>query len=176
MPSKPQSSDYVLRIMTPALISDAWPRWLADAMIMRQINAKPYAVSKAQLAAYLTTMQARKIGVVGMFRRRDVTHAGVYEVQIDQTHRLANLSVLIDFKGHDIARVFGDTETELLQNLARLYAVDKAAMVVPASYKRFLPVPTTFGWSEEGRLRQEFHVVGSEDTRIDGICYGKPTT
>lgn len=168
--------DYILRIMSPRLISDAWSRWLADDMMMRQINAKSYHVGKSQLATYLTTMQARKIGVVGVFRRSDMVHAGIYEIQIDRPHRLANLSVMIDFQTHDIEKVFGDTEARLLQNLSSHYQVDKAAMVIPASHKRFLPIPFKFGWREEGRLRDEFGLVGSANARIDGVCFGKLAT
>jgi hypothetical protein len=166
-------SHYNIRPMTTALISDAWLRWLSNPEIMEQINAVPHRMKRKDLESYVVAMQARKIGLVGVFRNEDKNHVGLYEIQFERVHRLANLSFMADQETCDVSEVFIATETALLEVLRSQFGCEKAAMVLPESYTRLRPAFAACGWDEEGVLRQEFASASGAQKRLDGICFGK---
>jgi hypothetical protein len=171
--SQSAGREYTLKIMTPQLVSDNWCRWLNDSAIMRQINSKPFKTTRQQLVSYLVAMQAQRTGIVGIFHAPTKTHVGIYEIKLDELHRVANISVLIDFKSHDINTVFNQTESLLLTELARRFGSQKATMVVPQSFMQFLTVPEKSGWDHEGTMQSELANASDGKQRLNAHYYGK---
>ena len=163
---------YRLRLMTPAMVTSRWVEWSSDSAIMRQLNAKTKKLSKADIQNYVAASTAKKLAIVGIFRRSDGDHVGIYEVLFDQTHRNANLDILIDINRYGLSDVLTETNPVLLAHLQQRFGADKAAIVIPKTYVAMIRYMAEAGWKQEGILRVEYPPARGGQ-RIDGLQFGK---
>ena len=96
----------------------------------------------------------------------------VYEVLFDQTHRNANLDILIDITRYGLSDVLTETNPVLLAHLQQRFGADKAAIVIPKTYVAMIRYMAEAGWKQEGILRVEYPPARGGQ-RIDGLQFGK---
>ena len=164
--------NYRLRLMTPAMVTDRWIGWTADRSLMNKLNSKTLKLKKADVQRYVASAIAGRRAIVGIFRLADGDHAGLYEIALDQRHRLANLDILVDLKRYSLEGVLGETDRVLLADLNIRFGVQKAAALVPATFKEVIRHFESAGWLKEGILRSEFPGVEA-DERVDAVQFGQ---
>lgn len=164
--------NYRLQLMTPAMVTDRWVGWTADRSLMRKLNSRALKLKKADVQKYVASAIAGNRAIVGIFRLKDGDHVGLYEIALDQRHRVATLDVLVDLKRHALHAVLSETDPVLLSGLKIRFGVEKAATLVPATFTEAIRHFEEAGWLKEGVLRAEYPAIEAGG-RIDVIQFGK---
>ena len=163
--------NYRLRLMTPAMVTDRWVGWTADRSLMRKLNSRTLKLNKTDVQKYVASAIAGHRAIVGIFRLVDGDHVGLYEIALDQRHRVATIDVLVDLRRHALHVVLSETDPVLLSGLKIRFNVEKAAALVPAT---FVEAIRHFeeGWLKEGVLRAEYPAIEAGG-RTDVVQFGK---
>lgn len=164
--------NYRLRLMTPAMVTDRWVSWTADKSLMAKLNSKTLKLKKPDVQRYVASAIAGRRAIIGIFRLTDGDHAGLYEIALDQRHRIANLDVLVDLKRYRLHEVLTETDPVLLAHLKIRFGVQKAAAMVPATFVDAIRHFETAGWLREGVLRAEYPAVEA-GKRVDVVQFGQ---
>lgn len=158
--------------ITPEMVSDEWLRWTSDPLLMGQMNARVAKLTRTDLQRYLVDAQRQKRAVVGVYGRKDRSHVGLYETEINEENRLITIDVLIDQHKYDLASVLRETDPVLLSYLAGRFGLEKAVAKVVETYKPLILHFEQSGWLREGLLRQE-NPSATGFGRLDVIQFGK---
>lgn len=158
--------------ITPDMVTDDWLRWTADAGLMGQVNARVLKLKRADLQRYLVAAQRFKRSIVGIYRRQDGAHIGLYETEISAAHRNVTIDVLVDQNRHDLGDVLRETDPALLRHLADRFGIEKAVARIVETFKPALLHFEGTGWLKEGVLRQE-HPAASGQGRLDVVQFGR---
>jgi len=159
---------YVLQTMTRDLVSEAWRRWAGDAALMRSINSARMEVSLPELRTYAAGFDNRTRLLVGVFDRADMTHRGVYEIDIQPFHRTATLQVLIG--SGPVPRIRTEADKALL-DLLFSRGIEKVVIRIPAYEQRQAKLLERIGYVREGYLREERRRPERRE-RVDYVQYG----
>jgi hypothetical protein len=170
-----ETTNYFLRVLRPGDENPAWQSWLADPLLMAQVNAKPARRSLSELKQYLIVMTAQKKAVVGVFNRQTAQLRAILEMQFDQRNRSVFISAIGDFRAEEWPAAFQEVDTPLLARLKDLFEVGRVSMTIPATYTDLIPALLGAGWTEEGTLRSEFPSVQAH-ARVDAKVFGKAIT
>ena len=166
------TENFRLCLMKPEMVTDRWVEWTNDRSIMRQINSKPKKLNKSDIQNYVLHATLNRRAIIGIFRRLDHEHVGLYEILFDQAHRNANFDVLIDFKRFNITDVIDETLPALVNDVKKRFGAEKAVILAPESYSELLRYLEGSDWQREGVLRSEFPNANGAK-RLDGLQFGK---
>lgn len=166
------SPNYHLLLMTPKMVTDRWASWTSDRSLMKRLNSKTLKLSKLDLQRYVISAIKGKRAIVGIFRRSDGDHAGLYEIVLDPRHHIASLDVLVDMKRYNLHSVLSETDPVLLGDLSRRFGVKKASVMLPETFVDAIRHFESAGWLREGLLRAEYPAVEA-GKRVDVVYFGK---
>lgn len=166
------TENFRLSLMKPEMVTDRWVEWTNDRVIMRQINSKPKKLSKSDIQNYVLDATLKRRAIVGIFRRVDQEHVGLYEILFDQAHRNVNFDILIDFKRFSLPAVIDETLTALMNDVKLRFGAEKAVILAPESYSELILYLERSDWHREGILRSEFPNANGAK-RLDGLHFGK---
>lgn len=150
-----QCGGYRVRLMSPALVSDAWVRWLADPGIMRPRGARPVRASKEQIGQYVRRMHARQRAVIGIFDGVTHRHAGVLTLNFDRQHLLGLVDLLADTGIENYGRIAGDVMPCLLPRIAKRFRIEKFIAQIPETDVHALAYFASSDWQLEAVLADE---------------------
>jgi hypothetical protein len=159
--------------ITPVMVSDEWLRWTSDPQLMGQMNARVAKLTRADLQRYLVEAQRQKRAVVGIYGRKDRSHIGLYETEINEENRLVTIDTLIDQHRYDLANILRETDPALLSYMAGRFGLEKAVAKVVETYKPLILHLEESGWLKEGVLRQENPSAVAGFDRLNVIQFGK---
>ena len=168
---KIQTQNYDLLLLRPGMVTDAWVSWVSNSALMRQVNARPRKVTKADIQNYMLDATAKQRAVIGIFSRPQGTHVGVCEILFDQAHRNMNLEILIDFKTYNFKAIMDEILPPLLSELKSRFKAEKAVIVAPETYKVMLAYLAESAWHQEGVMQSELPHV-TENRRINTVQFG----
>ena len=138
---------------------------------MNKLNSKTLKLSKLDLQRYVISAIKGKRAIVGIFRRSDGDHAGLYEIVLDPRHHIASLDVIVDMKRYSLHGVLSETDSVLLAELQGRFHVEKASVMLPTTYVEAIRHFELSGWQREGLLRAEYPAV-EEGKRVDVLYFG----
>jgi RimJ/RimL family protein N-acetyltransferase len=94
-----QTSNYLLRPLGPADISDQWAGWLESAEAAARLNAPRRKLSRRELEDYLRRFDNRTNLLLGVFHRPTGTHIGIFTVTQSRDGQHALLNILMGAAG-----------------------------------------------------------------------------
>jgi RimJ/RimL family protein N-acetyltransferase len=162
---------FYLRALSPGDASQRWLAWRADPEVMHPQNEQAQEITLQHLQAYIAQIDPSKRLLVGVFDCANHRHIGYYRVELDQSHRLATVNVIIGDKDYWGRGVVLETRAALLDYLFEKRNVAKAVGMPPA--RNF---PSIFnyraqGWRLEGILRAHRESRVSPGARIDQLLF-----
>ncbi|MCA0433101.1 MAG: hypothetical protein LCH46_07530 [Proteobacteria bacterium] len=166
------AGDYVVTMLKPNMVTDAWLSWLADPFIMAELNTVPRRFSRDELSAYIVTMAAKEKAVIGIFNTATRQQLGLFEVQMDRNHLSASLNFIGDLRRKESEAAFRVALDALCNRLRQQFKVGKFTFNTPATFKSIRPILVALGWSEEGVLRNEVPAASGQG-RVDVVCFGR---
>jgi hypothetical protein len=167
-----ETKNYVVRYITPPMVTERWVKWTTDNFLMGQINSKTLNLSKVDIQRYVVSAIKNRRSIFGIFRKLDFDHIGLYELMNDQQHRVVNLDVLVDIPKYDLHTVMTETDPVLLSYLNKNFGVEKAVASVPATFSAAIKHYEKDKWLREGVLREELPAL-KPNRRVDAIQFGK---
>jgi RimJ/RimL family protein N-acetyltransferase len=99
------SSDYLIRTLTPDDASERWAAWMADPEVAYMLNVKPRGMTRSEIAAYIKTFDQRSDLLWGIFAKRTGQHIGFFTVNADFAHKQGIVNLLIgerEFRNHGV--------------------------------------------------------------------------
>lgn len=166
------TKNFVLRYMTPPMVTERWVSWTSNNFLMGQINSRTTNLNKIDLQRYVATAIKNQRAIFGIFRKSDFEHIGLYDVMVDMRHRIANLDVLVEIPKIDLHTTLSETDPFFLAYLRHKMGFQKAAAQVPATFKDLLKHYEKSGWLKEGILREELPGLKA-NRRVDAVQFGK---
>lgn len=82
-----ETENYIVRTAEPADATEAWCRWLLDPAAVRQLNARPTAMTLEQLAAYIKRFDRVTGHLLGIFEKTTGRIVGIRSIYIDHKAR-----------------------------------------------------------------------------------------
>ena len=168
---KIQTQNYQLLLMRPEMVTDTWVSWVSNSALMRQVNARPRKVTKADIQNFMLDATAKQRAIIGIFTRPQGVHIGICEILFDQAHRNMNLEILIDFKTYSFNAIMDEILPPLLSDLKSRFKAEKAVIVAPETYKVMLAYLGESAWHREGLMQSELPHA-TENRRINTVQFG----
>lgn len=94
-----QTANYVMRPLTPADITDEWGGWLADPRAAELLNAPCRALTRQELAQYVSRFDNKKSILLGVFHRQSGKHIGIFTMLESQDGRHVLFNVFMGAAG-----------------------------------------------------------------------------
>lgn len=82
-----ETPNYVVRTAEPADASESWCRWLLDPIAVRQLNARPTAMTMEQLTAYIKRFDRVTGHLIGIFEKTSGRIVGIRSIYVDWKSR-----------------------------------------------------------------------------------------
>ncbi|MBP6012425.1 MAG: hypothetical protein KBA31_09375 [Alphaproteobacteria bacterium] len=92
IPPQPQTirletQNYIVRTAEPTDATEAWCRWLLDPTAVRQLNARPTAMTMEQLTAYIKRFDRVTGHLLGIFEKVSGRIVGIRSIYVDHKTR-----------------------------------------------------------------------------------------
>jgi len=161
----------MLRTVTPVDAFDGWRGWFADAEVMEPLNLPTREMSTTELREFISSYDQERRLLLGIFLINTQTQIGAYMIEMDHTHRVATLNLMVGDKGWWGRKVINETRAVLLDFLFDVVKVEKA---VGMPVTRNFPAVFNYkaqGWRLEGTLRQHARSLHAPGARLDQYVF-----
>jgi RimJ/RimL family protein N-acetyltransferase len=153
IPIRLETRRFVLRTLTPADASARWQAWAADEEVMGPLNVATRKMSTAELQRYIAGFDQVTHCLIGIFDKKSGQQIGIYMIDVDPYHRLANFNVMVGDRAFWGQKVVNETRAALLDYMFTRRGVEKA---LGRPLARNFPAIFNYraqGWRLEGILK-----------------------
>ena len=165
------SARFRLRSLERTDASARWSAWASDPDVMGPLNLVPTPLSVPGMQQYIAEHDNESAYLVGIFLRSTGAHIGLYNIDCDLMHMVANFSLMFGDKAHWGHGVVNETRAALLDHFFDYRKMEKATGTPNARNFSAILNYKAQGWKLEGILRQQVKsVTGSH--RLDQLQFG----
>lgn len=160
-----------LRTLTPDDACEDWLGWARDPQVMAPLNLPVREMSLNQLRSYISSFDNANRCLIGLFEKRRKTLLGFFMVDVDRTHRVATLNVLIGDRAWWGKGIVNEARAALLDHFFEHWKMEKAA---GGPLARNFPAVLNYkaqGWRHEGTLR-DHRLSVLDGKRLDQFQFG----
>ena len=90
-----ETPNYIVRTAEAGDASESWCRWLLDPVAIRQLNARPVAMTMEQLTAYICRFDRVHSHLLGIFEKTTGRIVGIRSIYVDWRSREFSDNALI---------------------------------------------------------------------------------
>jgi len=152
--------------------------WLQDDDVLRGLNIPRREWTLDQIKTFITSYDCVKRHLVGIFERRNEALIGFYTLDVNLTHKSAQITAAVcdrSFVGRNVLR---ETARPFIIHLFETRDIEKVSARVLASNKRIIfnfIIPDLFVY--EAKLRQEVIVKdGRREDLLIFACHKSPSS
>lgn len=151
-PVRLETTNYIVRTLTPQDATAGWLSWVSDVEIMRPINTPIANMSLQQLQGYIRSFDRRKAYLFGVFDKINGAYLGFHQLKVNSFQRTVVFNVLIGDRSYWGKDVVIESRGALLDFFFEERDMEKA---IGMPLARNFPMIYNYkkqGWRLEGTL------------------------
>lgn len=166
-----ETENYQLRSLHPSDASSCFQEWLRDDELMGGLNLSPVTWSLQQVQSFIGSFDNRRKYIIGIVSRPTSELIGFYTIDVNQKHRMGQITVGIGDKRYLGKGVLAETAPALVDEFFMHRNLEKMnARVLARNTRMLFNFVHSKRFQLEGRLRKES--LAPDGKRLDILTFG----